>query len=935
MKRRKFIQNVAGTAIALHAMPLLANQPLEEDQISVYDLIRNSPTVEATPAMKKEFDTLLAWLEESKWNQFFHATFGFGLKADDPELQSKCAIELSDIQTKKGFEDFAGIRFIEPGFPSMSLLYHALASPRVKPSLAGVDFTEGQYPALEWLDKLENYIVSLKDLQVPEDFNEKYVFAIFAYEYRPAFKTPDRCPYAEFVYTRCGIARIGDQSMHYIKKNRSFLNLSSDPAKKKDIAVTPARYGLFLAKVLPFDDVRLMSEDVADKRNFIFFSQQKSFLQPVKKIFDGDPIIGSAEIKFFESHKSEKLARLTKRADITLPPKVFTVTSAPFYRESFSDDEGNMFNKCNEKLVSVTRAGASALVSSVPRKIIRYAEQDGKICCFYVPRKDSTLVDSNRRYTSLKLQNKVYSNAYDYIVTEGIAKKYKATRFGAPRNAPLFVNIRYVVDKDTYKLKEHYTGDTASLAKMDEGGYLAAMFEDSICDGCITASVDTTNVNDGIVSRKLATILPAFSLVTAPDFFPFVDSYDLMDYDKHGESIFMEGGNENLSASRLFANLNIKHPLTQQTAFADDKNISTIQYPQPVAITKTKGKKRSYSEEDVIAGKTCDTMLALIAGASKPVNGQYPEEVAIYQRPMLRDFEMTSYLTDTASFIFAPGWDATYSADQKHKTYLATFGLGSPFPEDMKLCAAANGMWPVASPDAARTFQGGLKPLPFYNTYTPCAIPLMDDEIGVHTLHPEVLNKTIAPTYGWDGEQGPYIDLQQDKVWLNFTDIGKSDYVGNLLDPSIGFDISRLRDLNCGEITLRIDCLRKCKKAIEGDKKEFSELWLVSAEKVDWRLGATGFGIPSMLIGNNRDWATVAQPTIKNDGYLYIFAEPVYDSFDDSGKTYKWANDKEKKRRLIRANKIVVCQVSRCSIAWRTVLSPDNSKLKILDWENA
>ena len=37
--------------------------------------------------------------------------------------------------------------------------------------------------------------------------------------------------------------------------------------------------------------------------------------------------------------------------------------------------------------------------------------------------------------------------------------------------------------------------------------------------------------------------------------------------------------------------------------------------------------------------------------------------------------------------------------------HLAAYGLGSPFPEDSKLCAALSAFWPAVAPDAARTFR--------------------------------------------------------------------------------------------------------------------------------------------------------------------------------------------------------------------------------------
>jgi hypothetical protein len=198
MKRRAFLETVAGAVLAMHTVPVFGQLAIEEEEEDLFELIRNAPTVEAPAELKKEFAALLLWLQENRWNEFFKDCFGLDLDANSIELKANLQKDLSGIETVTGFDDFAGCRAIEPGFPSMSLLYHALASPRVKPELNGTVFTQEQYPDLQKLDMLENYITSLKNIQIQaDDFGENYVFALFSYEYRPAFKTPDCCPYAE------------------------------------------------------------------------------------------------------------------------------------------------------------------------------------------------------------------------------------------------------------------------------------------------------------------------------------------------------------------------------------------------------------------------------------------------------------------------------------------------------------------------------------------------------------------------------------------------------------------------------------------------------------------------------------------------------------------------------------------------------------------
>ncbi len=66
-------------------------------------------------------------------------------------------------RTIPGFEDFAfeGKRGIEPGNPSQSLLFHALASPNV---IKSGDETEPEltlFPTLAELEIVENYVYGL------------------------------------------------------------------------------------------------------------------------------------------------------------------------------------------------------------------------------------------------------------------------------------------------------------------------------------------------------------------------------------------------------------------------------------------------------------------------------------------------------------------------------------------------------------------------------------------------------------------------------------------------------------------------------------------------------------------------------------------------------------------------------------------------------
>ena len=62
-------------------------------------------------------------------------------------------------------------------------------------------------------------------------------------------------------------------------------------------------------------------------------------------------------------------------------------------------------------------------------------------------------------------------------------------------------------------------------------------------------------------------------------------------------------------------------------------------------------------------------------------------------------------LPDGMAGLFDPGWDVSQDRTADNRFFLANYGLGTPFIEDAKLCAAPSTFWPGVSPDSAREFQ--------------------------------------------------------------------------------------------------------------------------------------------------------------------------------------------------------------------------------------
>jgi hypothetical protein len=148
-------------------------------------------------------------------------------------------------------------------------------------------------------------------------------------------------------------------------------------------------------------------------------------------------------------------------------------------------------------------------------------------------------------------------------------------------------------------------------------------------------------------------------------------------------------------------------------------------------------------------------------------------------------------LSDSSPGLFDPGWETSQDIywsdpDTPLQKFLTGYGLGAPFVEDAKLCAAYGAYWPGVSPDATRTFQPA-KTLSGILYPWPTIVPLTDEEIG------------ITPTAGgrympWDGVRGPTLRTVGGRQVVAYADADRVDYLdmpGTMtaaLTSRIGFD---------------------------------------------------------------------------------------------------------------------------------------------------
>ncbi len=908
LSRRRFLSQTACAGFAVGCAGSWNGRPAEAD------IERDRGFEEWTPPkipswLASEANELLTWITAHGWFERIQWLGPRPASVEDPLLFAP-----RDLVSCDGFNDFYGRRLIHPGRPELSALYHALACGEVRLEDPTTPAVQDDYASIEQLDTLENFIYALG--APPHVPGATYRLAVLAYEYRRASMTPHRL-HADLVFSRTGISRVGSEPLQYDRAQRAFVTLAPDPTKVRHVAVTGARYGLFLVRIVGVSESTFMGMP-----NITSGDLGRQFVRPVRKVFSRDPFLTGRKLEFVGQFRSEQLRRLAMFSpngpgtDRLKTSPGMSINDAPFIRScdvSAGAGPSRLAPLTNrgsapiaDPLVDFTAHGSSVVVSSPPARLARFAKQGAALAAFLVPEK-------SRRYSSYKLTNRSGHDSVDAARTQALFRSARTNDFDVPRNAPLFANIRYEMrapDWKPFHLDETYTGNFDDAVN---AGHWAALFEDSICDGCVVAKLSAPEPIDGKVTEPPVEFweairndtMPGFSLVTAPDFFPNIAPMDLDGVDAQAADVnFLAGGTAPLSLTRIRANPALRVPGVGKPAFSS--------HPSQRALE--------------------ETITAVVSSGAKEV------------LPITAIAGRTGFLPDAASAFFFPGWDATYSADSPEgspETFLATYGLGSPFPEDMKLCAAANGMWPAASPDATRTFQGSLEAAFGFGPAT--AVPLLDCEIGYHPRSPARMERRLpadsgfhVDSRGWDGEYGPYLEWVSDELHVNCADIRRVDYVKNALDDR--FDASRLRNLRTEELIARMDALRRCIRAYDGPPNTVldphniqnehagriprdSHLWLVNAEAVtDWIRPALGLGLPALLR------PAFVTPNLKKGGpgYLFVFAVAFgpLRYFVDQQTTAGQTPDPEDWKRVRRqCRELYVCQATETHLVtarWQT-----------------
>lgn len=599
-----------------------------------------------------------------------------GLDITAADLRAELTKELPQIdRTIPGFEDFAaeGRRGIEAGNPARSLLYHALASPNVVGLGDGTDALKG-FPSLAELDLVENYVFGIKAPSLAElrarAQGALLAVVVFASEYRPAPETVQR-KHADLCFSRTGVARVGTLAADYDPAGRGFQPFADDPHA---IRVLPSRFSAYVAMQRKGDGPAYgpMQFELRKSQPERFQTgpdTDRLFWVPLHKLFSGSECLAGHDLRVTlqATHVNEKIRRIHvelarsgaqtwNEPDISAPPFSFTRGIA-----TLSKDPSH---------------GPGVVMPAVHPRVVEPASYQGKPLTFKVPQSQDS----------------------------GLGPSLTIDSDGGFRHAPEYVHVRHSVAAGgaVSDLNDKPNVNQAVFA----GGYNAQHYVDFTGDGWVRAVVPKLAVE---MPRNIA----AYSLVTAPDFYPNVDQRELFEW-------WVQRVPTAIRDSLWRA-----APLT----LSDER----------VALNISLGNGVFRPEDE-----TGTTIVSL-------VQPRPPAQMPLGVKATRRH----AHLPDAAAGIFAPGWD-TSRDNTNGVAHLSAYGLGSPFPEDAKLCAALSTFWPAVAPDAGRSF----------SVTFPTVAPLTDEEIAVSGDLP------------WDGVRGP-LNVGNTVEFASFNHV---DYVQEALD---------------------------------------------------------------------------------------------------------------------------------------------------------
>jgi hypothetical protein len=639
------------------------------------------------------------------WRQLLLDVTGGELDIAAANLPAQLSKALGRIDRNyPGFGDYDldATRAIEQGAPEQSLLYHAFASPSVVADRRGTEL--GGFPTLAEIDAVENYVYGVAPPTLAELRKragpQRLAIAAFALQYR---NTPNSVlgRHAELCFSRSGVARLGTVEPSYDARMRAFACL--DPAQPFQFRVVPQRFAAYLAVQMTGNGKIFGPQDAIEG------DSERSFWVPIHKLFNGTECIKDLDLslELIRDLRNDGLARFHRYLD----------TSGYENNWRGSDLEKYPFLIRNEMLASLSQRPAfgPGVVEPLPAPLATPSKYNGKPLTFTVDGR-YTSDDSNLEFSSMQV---LPSAAAEPPVRPEYMYDISAN---TQRPAPEYLNVRHSVLANGAIDNLNRRPDMLEIIRT--GGYEAQHYTDLTGDGWVEARCPV------LEAAKIPRV-PAYCMISPPDFFPNVSQRDLMSWWKN----------------------EVPEPIRD-----------ALWAIPPLALSQT----RIAANIDLPIGFSIDDV-TVTAIVTQPCYSTGPEQSPNGPVP-----EQQTGLPDSSPGIFDPGWDTSQGIyftdkDSPLQKFLAAYGLGSPFIEDAKLCAALGAYWPGVSPDATRTFQpnkllGGLK-YPW-----PTIAPLTDEEIGIVPA----ANGTYMP---WDGVRGPSLREFEGRTVVAYTDAMRADYI--------------------------------------------------------------------------------------------------------------------------------------------------------------
>ncbi|WP_321817270.1 MULTISPECIES: hypothetical protein [unclassified Paraburkholderia] len=720
-------------------------------------------------ALIDRVQTICKRLGEAGWRDLLMAVTAGQLDILAPDLKTELAKDLSRIDRRyQGFGDFAlaGRRGIEPGQPDYSLLYHALAAPSVVADHNGAPLRA--FPTLAEIDDVENYIYASRQVSLDTlraEFSGLPVAVVtFATQYRNAPMAVNG-RHAQLCFSRSGVGRIGNLAPRYDGQLRSFVG--TDENNVFDFHVVPRRFSHYLAVQMPVDSGASPGFGPQDK---LADDKDRQFWVPLHKIFNGSECLTGMNLQVLATRGmlNDEVASFHRFLDNQKLQNNWTGATLEQYPFSIRD----------EKIASLSTDSEYGPGVLIPRANVLVEEARFRGARLTFP------VDPHYSGKAVNMQMSSL-----FVLPGGapphIPKYFDDAEQGKARPAPEYINIRHrVVDGKIDNLN-----DRPNLMEiLERGNYQAQHYIDFSGDGWIVATCPEL-AKAGITVSK-----PAFCMIGLPDFLPKVGQRDLM----------------------LWWNNEMPKPLR-----------AALWATPPFALSQT----RIAANIELPAGFSIDddTVSAIVAQPQR-LDNISPEAEPQKANGSLR-FDKVG-LPDGSPGLFDPGWDTSLGVDKsqggKLKRFLVSHGLGSPFIEDAKLCAALGSYWPGVAPDATRQYQPD-KHLSGISYPWPTAVPFTDEEIGITRVANGPLKGRLLP---WDGVPGPRRAMFNGKPVIEYENELRVDYI-DLMGTMTAALTSRI-DLHEYQARTLSMAAVYWSLGIQDDAKSSNEINMVLREKASW-----------------------------------------------------------------------------------------------------